>query len=112
MCGQTIEDVDTDTIKQHISKQHGITELTPAGFQLTECGEIDGCKIRAITDAAGPQVVVSGQKQLLSWPLGCHEDAVELGKLVSQNGIDWYDEWFDISDPTDNLFAIFALAFK
>jgi len=67
--------------------------------QLTECGETDeGFVVRAITDAFGPQVVVTDPKlpqgeAILSQPLKSHSHAIQLGNLVVEKGLSTYNEW-------------------
>lgn len=65
----------------------------------TECGYTKGgLRVRAITDSAGSQVVVTddespGGTHLLSKPLRHHKACVLLGLAVQSKGIDSYDEW-------------------
>ncbi len=85
--------------------------LNPKGCELTELGyDPQGNKITAITDIAGPQVVVKGpDTHLLSRPMSDHAAAIELGKWVVADGITVYDEWFDLRESDGvGLFAIFG----
>lgn len=67
--------------------------------KVTECGFTEGgLRVRAITDAAGSQVVVTDDQSpdgthLLSKPLEDHISCVRLGVEVKRSGIDFYDEW-------------------
>jgi len=67
--------------------------------ELTECGLTKGgLRVRAITDAAGSQVVVTDDKSpdgthLLSKPLENHEACVTLGREVQHHGTRFYDDW-------------------
>lgn len=67
--------------------------------EATECGFTKcGLRIRAITDIAGSQVVITDDKSpegthLLSKPLENHEACITLGREVQHHGIDFYDEW-------------------
>lgn len=67
--------------------------------QLTECGfTSSGLRVRAITDMAGAQVVVTNDAKpkddsLLSKPLENHKAAVSLGERVADNGLGEYNNW-------------------
>ena len=78
--------------------------------QVTICGRIKGATVKAITDAAGPQVVVKGNGiHLLSRPAGNHSHAVKLGNKIVKEGIDSYDGWTDMNKSiAESLFAIFG----
>jgi len=73
-------------------------------YDLLQDGEV---KVEAITDAFGPQVVVTVDKKVfISPPENCHNNAVLLGKKVIRNEVD-YTIWKDPEDSIlDTLFAI------
>lgn len=68
-------------------------------YEATECGYTNGgLRIRAITDTAGSQVVVTDDESplgthLLTKLLVNHEAAIALGSEVVVRGIDIYDGW-------------------
>jgi hypothetical protein len=83
--------------------------------QVSELGEKDGAKVSAVTDAAGPQVIVKGPNiHLLSLPLKNHRAAVALGKKVVKRGTGVYPDWMDLHNGgiETNLFAIFGGDFR
>lgn len=82
-------------------------------MQRTVCGALpNGSRVTALTDGAGPQVVVSGQGiHLLSLPLGSHEDAVRLAASVICSGsAEIYADWMDMNSASlgAQLLRVFA----
>lgn len=61
--------------------------------QVTECGEWEGCKVQAITDAMGPQVVLTGARELLSPCQKNHAAAVDLANRLVAGEVVIDDKW-------------------
>lgn len=83
--------------------------------KVTELGYYKKLKVTAITDTAGPQVIVKGVKtHLLSRPLKDHAAAVKLGKQIVEKGINAYKNWYNLNkmDLAASLFALFGGAFR
>jgi hypothetical protein len=87
---------------------------------VTECGHYGNLQVQAVTDSAGPQVIVCGkdkdekQVHLLSRPLKNHQAAEELGYKVVAEGPDCYKKWFDLVNGGTGtaLFAIMGGMFR
>lgn len=90
-----------------INGENGEFKL-PAGYATTHVGKYKGIPVMAITDGAGPNVIVGGRsykKHLVSLQLPSHEEAVELAQRVVDNGPGVYDAWFDYKDQSQSMEA-------
>jgi hypothetical protein len=88
---------------------------------MDELGMVGAAEVLAITDAAGPQVIVIGSiggkpVHLLSKPFKDHAGACELGReIVKAKRVDVYGQWYNLQGKSGvgaNLMAVFGGPFR